>query len=143
LEPVTSVAFRGVYGTHTIDRDQVTVWLQFDDGQLRGVSRWRPQAWKLKSVHISPKRNLCTEELTYFVRLSLDAALDEATVYLDEEEIEDPWERPLEVSAGDHSVRIEADGYQPILKRVSFPQGDSGHQWLKIAYDDLRPEEMS
>lgn len=139
LKPVTSVAFRGVYGTHTVDKGDVTVWLHFDEGRLEGVSRWRPEAWKLKSVHISPKTNLCTGELSYFLRLSLQAALDDPTVYLDGEKVEDPWERPLEVTEGDHELRIEAGGYQPILKRVSFPEGDSGHRWLKITHDDLQP----
>ena len=112
LEPVRTVAFRGVYGTHTIDKGSVSVWLHFIDGHLQAVSCWRPQAWKLKSVYISPKRNLCNGELSFFVRLFRPAALEDPTVYFDAKEIVNfPWARPFEVSAGSHELRVVEEGY--------------------------------
>lgn len=140
LEPVTSVAFRGVYGTHTIDKGHVSVWLHFDEGHLQAVSRWRPQARKLKSTYISPKRNLCTGELSFFVRLFRPAALAAPTVYLDDQKVDGfPWARPYEVSAGGHELRVEEEGYEPIVKQVHFDEGDPGELWLEITIDDLHP----
>lgn len=140
LEPVRSVAFRGVYSTHTIDKGDTSVWLHFDEGQLQAVSRWRPEAWKLKSVYISPKRNLCNGELSFFVRLFRPAALEDPTVYLDGKEVENfPWAGPYEVSSGAHKLRIVEEGYEPIVKRLDFAEGDRGELWIEITGDDLHP----
>lgn len=140
LVPVTSVAFRGVYGTHTIDKGHVSVWLHFDEGGLQAVSRWRPEAWKLKSVYISPKRNLCNGALSFFVRLFRPAALEDPTVYLDGKEVENfPWAGPYEVSAGAHELRVVEEGYEPIIKRFHFAEKDRGELWLEITGDDLHP----
>lgn len=138
--PVKTAAFRGVYGTHTIDKGNVTVWLDFEEGELQAFSRWRVQPWQLKSIFISPKRNLCNGDLSFFIRLFRPAALGNPIVFLDGEEIVDfPWASPYEVSSGSHELRIVEEGYKPIIKHFSFAEGDPGESWLEITGDELQP----
>lgn len=140
LQPVTSTAFRGVYGTHTIAEGNTSVWLHFEENHLQAVSRWRPEAWKLKAIHMSPKKNLCSGDLSFFLRLFRPAALKDPTVYLDSTEVENfPWARPFEISRGEHVLRVEEKGYKPIIKHLHFSEDDPGELWLEITGEDLHP----
>lgn len=139
LNQVTSVAFRGVHGTHTVENQDETVWLEFHEDHLKAFSLWKPKPWALKAVEISPKTNLCNGDQTYFVRLSLQTNLSDPVVFLNGEIIEDPWNRPMEIPAGVHDIRVESSDSEPILKQVTFPDGESGLQWLKIDHTDRRP----
>ena len=141
LRAVTNTAFRGVYGTHTLDRGDVSVWLDFKDGELVSFSRWRPQPWKLKSVYISPKENLCTGQLSFFLRIYRPHGLsDDAIVFLDGEVINDySWARPVEVPIGKHELRIQGEGYEPVVKYLEFGAEDQGELWIDITSEELRP----
>ncbi len=141
LRPVTTTAFRGVYGTHTVDKGNVSVWLDFENGRLAAFSRWRPEPRKLKSIYISPKENLCTGQLSFFMRLHRPSELLEgATVYLDGEKVNDyPWAGPFEIPIGEHELRIEREGYEPVVKHLEFEPEDRGEMWIDITSEELLP----
>lgn len=74
------------------------------------------------------------------MRLFRPVALAAPTVYLDDKKVEGfLWARPYEVSAGGHELRIEAEGYKPIIKQIHFGEDDPGELWLEITADDLHP----
>jgi hypothetical protein len=59
------------------------VWIEFADGRLRSATAQTITG--LTTARLSPKRDLCTGELTYFVSVEWVAELQEPDLYLDGE----------------------------------------------------------
>ena len=133
LQPVTSTTFRGVYGTHTLEKDAATVWLTFDTRGLESVARWRPEQWKLKAVYMSPKENLCTGKLSFFLRVYRPECNSQASAFVDGTELEAyRWGDPLELATGLHEIRVKCGNRQDIVIPLSFREGDRGNHILAV-----------
>jgi hypothetical protein len=89
----------------------------------------------LPATRFSPRRNLCTGEVTYLLRITWSYALLGAEVYLDGREI-DPraWVRPqlLEVSGGFHELRFVKEGHEPVVRTFNLEPGDRGEQLVDL-----------
>lgn len=125
-------------GTHVIRGRRVDIWLRFEDGQLRSYLRTRVQG--LMGVRLSPRKNLCTGELSFLLRLSRPYGLEGARVFVNGEEVEEfPWGAPHEIPGGTVEIRVEHTDYKPVIKCLDLDAGDRGEQVLDLTLGDLNP----
>jgi hypothetical protein len=126
-------------GTHWVGGKWVDLWLTFRENRLTHVISGRIDG--LTSVRLSPKRNLCSGELTFFLNLEWVVPLEGADVFLDGEVIEENASSGLilEVSAGDHELRVVKEEYKPIVKHLRFEATDPGRRYITLTSQDLHP----
>jgi hypothetical protein len=87
---------------------------------------------------MSPRRDLCTEEVTFFLQLDFPDKSFDVRMYVDGEHIENfQWERLLGVSVGTHELRIESEDYDTIFKYVTIKEEMEGIRLIPITSDDL------
>jgi hypothetical protein len=93
-------------GTHRVDGKWAYLWLTFREGQLVYVISGKADG--LTSVRLSPKRNLCSGGLTFFLSIEWVVPLQGADVFLDGEVIEENASSGLilEISSGEHELRV-------------------------------------
>lgn len=117
---------------HHISRGQGDLWLYLNAAGLESIAVSRTDGWRVLSTKLSPLRNLCTGEILFLLRLSLAEDLEGAEVFLDGRKIQKgDWLGPfIEVSAGEHELRVEKEGYEPIVKLLSLDAEDRGEQRL-------------
>lgn len=131
LQPVTSVALHGVYGTHTIEKEKVTVWLTFEANRLESIARSRLEQWKLKAVYLSPKENLCTGELSFFLRIYRPECSSQASAFINGAALEDyRWGDPLELALGAHEIRVKCENKPDIVVPLELTSEDRGNHIL-------------
>jgi hypothetical protein len=110
---------RSWLGRHRISRRHTDLWLQFREDRTL-VSYILARADSPKTTILSPKRNLCTGEITFQLRLLVASDFLGAAVRLNGqpfatiENIQEDFELPL----GRHELLIEKEGYAPIRKRL-------------------------
>jgi hypothetical protein len=130
---VSHEAGRSFVGRHRVSRGYTHLWLQFGEGlRLQSYVLERPESFQW--VRLSPRRNLCTGELTYQLRLHprADELLD-AVVYVDGQRMGSLGEvDDLELAAGDHELRIEPHSYPNLVQRLRLGPGDRGDQLLGV-----------
>lgn len=126
-------------GTHRMDGQWHDVWLTFRLDRLESVISGKIDG--LASVRLSPMQNLCTGELTFFLSLEWVAPLEGADVFLDGRAVAENASSGviLEISAGDHELRIFKEGYKPIVKQLSLGSEDQGRTDILITTTDLQP----
>lgn len=136
IKPTTS---QPDLGTHRVDGKWADVWLNFQEGRLVHVTAGTIDG--LTSLRLSPKRNLCTGGLTFFLRLEWVEQLQGADIYLDGKGMEENASSGLifELSAGSHELRVVKEGYESIVKRLYFGPEDPGEYHLDLTSSDLRP----
>jgi hypothetical protein len=130
-------------GKHRISRGPVDLWLQVaDNGGLQSVVLAQPDSFQ--TMRLSPRRNLCTGELAFRLRILLPAELLGASAYLDGEMTAtlDDLQEDLELVIGQHQIKIKKDGYAPVVRDLSFSPSDRGDQRLDLTELDLRPVEV-
>lgn len=126
-------------GNRYIRKGHADLWLRFNEQQsLEWVTLSEMDGWRLMATRQSPRRNLCTGELTYQLRLDWMAELEGAAVFLDGEEVE-PEGGKIEVSAGQHEVRIAKPGYEAIVRHLDLGPQDRGDQSLDLGEIELVP----
>lgn len=119
-------------GRHYVRKGSTDFWLRFnDDNRLEWVTLSEMDGWRVMATRQSPRRNLCTGELTYQIRLDWTVQLEDARVYLDGEAVE-PEGGKITVSSGEHEVRIEKLGYEPIVRHLDLGPADRGDQSLDL-----------
>jgi hypothetical protein len=108
------------------------VWLDFADGHLRSATAQTITG--PTSARLSPKKDLCTGKLTYFVSVEWVAELQEPDVYLDGELAAEKATSGLvlEVSEGAHVIRLERAGIVPVERRIVLDEDSFGDQWIDI-----------
>jgi hypothetical protein len=122
-----------------VSRGYADLWLRFNQqDRLEWVTLSKMDGWRIMATRQSPRRNLCTGELTYQVRLDWTVELEGATVSLDGQEVQ-PDGGQITVSAGEHEVRIEKAGYDPIIRHLDLGPEDRGDQSLDLRSVDLQP----
>ncbi|HKI05361.1 MAG TPA: hypothetical protein VKK31_25500 [Thermoanaerobaculia bacterium] len=139
-EVITEGGERPWLGRHRISRGHSDLWLQFaDEGGLKSVILARPD--NLQTMRLSPRRNLCTGELTFRLRILLPAELLGATAYLDGERTAtlDDLQEDFELTIGQHLLRIEKEDHEPIIKNLQLGTRDRGDQRLDLTEVDLWP----
>ncbi|HWM94595.1 MAG TPA: PEGA domain-containing protein [Thermoanaerobaculia bacterium] len=137
--PVQPTNTQARLGGYWVDSKWADVWLDLRDGRLVSVTSGRIDG--LTHVRLSPKKDLCTGALTFFVSLAWVERLQGADVYLDGKKIEGNASSGLifEVSSGDHELRVVKEGYEPVVKRLHLDAEDQGRQDILIASTDVRP----
>jgi len=117
------------------------VWLDFADGRLRSVTAQTISG--LTSARLSPKKDLCTGKLTYFVSVEWVAELQQPSLYLDGELAAEKATSGLvlEVSAGEHVIRLEKPGIVPVERRIVLDEDSFGDQWIDIEDFERLPDE--
>lgn len=124
-------------GRYYVSKGYSELWLRFDEQQrLEWVTLSKMDGWRIMATRQSPRRNLCTGELTYQVRLDWTVELEGTAVFLDGEEVE-PEGGTITVSAGEHEVRIEKAGYEPIVRHLDLGPEDRGDQSLHLGEIEL------
>lgn len=124
-------------GTHVIRGRRADVWLRFEGGRLQSYLLTKPHGFK--GVYLTPRTDLCSGHLSFLLRVTRTAQLEGARVYLDGELIDAfPWGAHFEVRGGRRELRIEKDGFEPIIKQLDLTAGDAGEQRLEVTGDDLR-----
>jgi hypothetical protein len=126
-------------GTHQVDGKRSDLWLGFRNGGLVSVISGTIDG--LTSIRLSPKRNLCTRELTFFLSIEWVVPLQGADVFLDGKVVEENTSSGLilEVSSGDHELRVVKEGYEPIVKHLRFEAVDPGRRDVTLTSQDLHP----
>lgn len=126
-------------GRHYVREGYAELWLRFNEQQrLEWVTLSEMDGWRIMATRQSPRRNLCTGELTYQVRLDWTVELEGAAVFLDGEEVQ-PEGGKITVPAGEHEIRIEQSGHHPIVRRVDLGPQDRGDQSLDLRNVELVP----
>lgn len=126
-------------GQQNVRKDHSALWLRFNQqDRLEWVTLSKMDGWRIMATRLSPRRNLCTGELTYQVRLDWTVELEGATVSLDGKEVQ-PDAGIITVSAGEHEVRIEKADYDPIIRHLDLGPEDRGDQSLDLRKVELVP----
>lgn len=110
------------------------LWLGFVDGRLRSATAQTITG--LTSARLSPKRDLCTGELIYFVSVEWIAEFRQPDVYLDGELIAEEAASGIvfEVGQGEHVIRLETPGIVPVEKRLVLDESRFGDQWIDFEH---------
>lgn len=126
-------------GTHLLRGKSSSAWLTFRDDHLQSVITGRIDG--LTSVRLSPKKNICTGELVFFLSIEWVETLQGSDIFWDGEVVEKGASSGLilEVSSGNHELRIVTEGYEPIVKQIHLGPQDSGRQDILITGADLKP----
>lgn len=128
-------------GQKNVPKDHSALWLRFNaQDRLEWVTLSQMDGWRIMATRLSPRRNLCTGELTYQVRLDWTVELEGATVSLDGQEVQ-PDAGMITVSAGEHEVRIEKAGYESIVRHLDLGPEDRGDQSLDLRSVELQPKQ--
>ena len=136
---------RPFLGSHYISNalGSVDIWLGSEQGRLRHVTLSKVDS--LKTTRLSPRRDLCTGELSFLLRIRWTQDFAGSDVYLDKQKIRrGGHDTPvLEVPAGDHELRVEKEGYEPIIRHLRFGPDDRGDQQLVLDAEDLKRPQAS
>lgn len=124
-------------GGYAIRTDWHDLWLRFVDNGLRQVT-WGA-AEDSKNTRLSPRRDLCTNELAFLLDVTWTYDFTGSNVYLDDELVAESTRvpPPLELSTAVHELRIEKPGYAPIVRRYRLTSSDRGDQTLRLSAQDL------
>lgn len=126
-------------GRHYVSKRYAHLWLRFNEqNRLEWATLSKMDGWRIMATRESPRRNLCTGELTYQVRLDWTVELEGAAVFLDGKLVQ-PEGGKISVSAGEHEVRIEKIGYEPILRHLDLGPEDRGDQQIDLRDFTLVP----
>jgi len=114
------------------------LWLRFNDEGLEAVTMARVDGWRILAMRTSPRRNLCTGELAFVVRVLRTRDLEGASFYLDGNQVE-MIGNMIEMPAGRHELVIEKPGFEPIVREFQLGPEDRGDQRLDLTSEKLRP----
>jgi len=130
----------GAYKIHTSRSD---MWLDFREGHLVAVTEGRMSG--LTSLRLSPKKNLCTGNLTFFISLEWEVPLQGSDVFLDGSKIQKGASSGLifEVSAGEHKLEVIKENYEPVVRYLHLGRADAGRQDILIRSAELHPKRFS
>lgn len=127
-------------GGYYVEKGHSTLWMRFDQsGRLQEVTLSSVDGWRFIATRLTPRRNLCTGTLTFFLRILVTRDFDDARFFLDGKEVQ-LGDGVLEVSPGFHVLRIEKGGSVPIVRHLMFRSTDRGDQRLDLTHERFRPE---
>jgi hypothetical protein len=135
-------------GKHFVRDGQTELWMQFDsEERLSSIVLSGPDGWRIMSRRLSPRRDLCTGELTFVVRVNWTYEMEGADVYLDGRPVaEDDWadtDNLLIVPVGRHELRFEKEGFHPVVKHLDLKPDAEGEQRLDFREEELRSRRSS
>ena len=121
--------------TAFISRGNTDLELYFDDEGLAAIAISKVDAPKVMSTRLTPLRDLCTGELVFLLRLTWTEDLEDAIIYLNGKRVkEEDWLGPfLGITAGQHELRVEKEGYKPIMRHLDFGPSDRGNPRLLLS----------
>ena len=132
-------------GDYRVHGGRSELSLMFDKSErLESIALSQVDGWRIMSVRLSPRRNLCTDELTFLLRYQRTSAVAEilegADVYLDGQKLgPSAWSEPLlEVPSGVHELIFVKNGVG-IRKSVDLRREDRGNLTLELTAEELRP----
>jgi len=130
------------WGTHFISRGRSDLWLDLPGDQLKALQISKVDGWRVMATRESPRRNLCSGQITFFLRILWTYDLSEADLFLDGEKVE-PSSRKnelIEVTAGEHQLRIKKEGYASIIINLQLDESDDGEQRIDLSKEILGPD---
>ena len=129
-------------GTHRISTHWHDLWFRFDGDGLQAVT-WGV-AEDSKTTRLSPRHDLCVDDLAFLLRISWTEVFVGSDIYLDGELVAEKARVPplLELAGGMHELRIEQTGYQPIIRNLHLTSADRGDQSVTLVRDDLVPLDL-
>lgn len=118
--------------TAFISKGNTDLVLYLDDKGLAAIAVSKVDTPRVMSTRLTPLKCLCTGELMFLLRLTWTEELEHASIYLDGQNVaEEDWLGPyLGISAGRHELRLEKEGYEPIVKQLDFGPFDQGNPQL-------------
>jgi hypothetical protein len=124
-------------GSHKIHTDRSEVWLEFSEGGLVSVTEGRKSGFT--SLRLSPKRNLCTGGLTFYISLEWEYPLQGSDVLLDGSLVESNAASGLifEAASGKHRLEIVKKGYRPVVRDLNLGAEDAGRQDIFVKATEL------
>lgn len=132
-------------GDYRVHGGRSDLSLMFDESErLQSIALSQVDGWRIMSVRLSPRRDLCSGQLSFLLRYQRTAAvaqaLDGADVFLDGLKLDpDAWRATfLEVPVGVHELLFVKNGLG-ISKRVDLKPDDRGEQPLELTEQELRP----
>lgn len=125
------------FGTHRISDQTTDLGLRFTDRGLESVSL--SKVYGVLQIRQSPRRNLCTGGLTFFLELQWVETFQGSAVYLDGELVAEDARSGLivEVPLGSHTLRVETLTAGVAVKQVIFESDDSGNRLCVLTHEDL------
>ncbi|MEM1205740.1 MAG: hypothetical protein AAGN66_21095 [Acidobacteriota bacterium] len=145
VRSISKVEIKAVKGDHHLGDHRANfgrdaVWMEFADGRL--TSATTQTITGLTSSRLSPKKNLCSGELSYFVSLEWAAEIREPDLYLDGKLVARKAVSGLvvELGEGQHVVRLEAPGIMPVEKRLVLDETSFGDQWVDFVDFERSPD---
>ncbi len=125
-------------GTYYFRKNDTDLWIQLEEGKLKSLVVSRPKG--LKTVLLSPKRNLCAGTVSFWLRIYLPEELADSRVLLDGASVPQSEKllAEIELPEGEHEVRIEQGGYEPVLRHFKNGPKDPGEIKVRITPSELR-----
>lgn len=130
-------------GDYRVDggRSELALMLS-QDGGLQSIALSQIDGWRIMATRLSPRRNLCTGESIFLLRIGWTVTLSEflegADVYLDDRRLEPEHKSLFEVPEGKHELLFFNDGIG-LIRHLDLKPGDRGEQRLDLIEDELRP----
>ena len=126
LAKVKVIAAQRPWGSHFLNRGHTDLWLDIDNSKLKGIRLVRTSGWKFMETQSSPRINLCTGELTFFVRLRLPKNLQGWQVLVDGNALSARARNMmvLELPPGTHEISVTKEGGASLSKEIMI-QSDS------------------
>lgn len=125
----------GHFQTAFISKGNTDLKLYFDDEGLAAIAISKVDAPQVMSTWLTPLKDLCTGELIFLLRLTWTEDLEDATIYLNGEQVKaEDWLGPfLGIPAGRHELRVEKEGHEPIVRQLDFGPTDRGNPRLLLS----------
>ncbi len=152
LEEIEAIASRSsvgrghpALGDNRIERGSTDVWLSMPDGRLESAIVLQIGGYLGLSYRLSPRRNYCTGAETFELHVILPPELLGSSILVDGEEArfssveKGPDDRIVLIPVGDHELRIETPGYQPITFRLHYESGVMAEPRLFVGSDKVVP----
>lgn len=124
-------------GDHKLQKGRTTLWITTSSAGLEAYRIATDELRKLKSVRLSMRRNVCTGETTIAVHLLTRRELVGAEVFVDgvlAGQVDGLMSTRLEIPPGTHEIRLEKEGYPPLVRVVSYSGATTrGEQRLDLS----------
>jgi hypothetical protein len=90
--------------------------------------------FRLKTVRLSPRTDVCTGTLSFRLRIHLPQELPGSRILVDGAQVGvvRGLQEDVPVPLGEHELRIESDGHRPIIRHLKISARDKGDLVLSI-----------
>jgi len=121
-------------GRYSFQQNGADLWVQFKDGRLTSFVVSQENWFKLKTVRLSPRTDICSGALSFRLRIHLPQELPGARILVDGVQVGVVrWlQEDVPIPFGEHELRIERDGHRPIVRHLQISDRNKGDLVLSI-----------